>query len=154
MSWSGQSWGPEQPRFAADLTGDGRADIVGFGLERCLGLPERTGGAFEPPNLVLYGFSFHTGWRAERHPRSAADLTGDGRADLVGFGDAGVWTARNNGDGTFQGMEFVVAGLGDHQGGVVHQHPRFVVDLTGDGKADLVGFGNDGVWTALGNGDG
>ena len=33
MSWSGQSWGPEQPRFAADLTGDGRADIVGFGLD-------------------------------------------------------------------------------------------------------------------------
>lgn len=28
MSWSGQSWRPEQPRFVADLTGGGRADIV------------------------------------------------------------------------------------------------------------------------------
>jgi hypothetical protein len=33
MSWSGQSWGPAQPRFVADLTGDGRTDIVGFGLD-------------------------------------------------------------------------------------------------------------------------
>ncbi len=154
MSWSGQSWGPEQPRFAADLTGDGQADIVGFGLDAVWASLNNSGGAFEPPNLVVYGFSFHTGWRDERHPRLAADLTGDGRADLIGFGDAGVWTARNNGDGTFQGMEFVVADLGYDQGWRVDQHPRFVADITGDGKADLVGFGSDGVWTALGNGDG
>jgi phospholipase C len=154
MSWSGQSWGPEQPRFAVDLTGDGQADIVGFGLDAVWASLNNSGGAFEPPNLVVYGFSFHTGWRDERHPRLAADLTGDGRADLIGFGDAGVWTARNNGDGTFQGMEFVVADLGYDQGWRVDQHPRFVADITGDGKADLVGFGSDGVWTALGNGDG
>ena len=42
------------------------------------------------------------GWRVEKHPRFLADLTGDGRADIVGFGDAGVWVALNNGDGTFQ----------------------------------------------------
>ena len=41
MSWSGQSWGPEQPRLVADLTGDGRADIVGFGLDGVLGLPQQ-----------------------------------------------------------------------------------------------------------------
>ena len=33
MTWTGQSWGPEQPRFVTDLTGDGRADIVGFGSD-------------------------------------------------------------------------------------------------------------------------
>ena len=27
------------------------------------------------------------GWRVEKHPRLLADLTGDGRADIVGFGD-------------------------------------------------------------------
>ena len=33
--------------------------------------------------------------RSSRHRRStsAADLTGDGRADIVGFGDAGVWVS-------------------------------------------------------------
>jgi phospholipase C len=154
MSWSGQSWGPEQPRFVADLTGDGRADIVGFGLDGVWASLNNGNGTFQPPNMVLCGFSFHTGWMVERHARFLADLTGDGRADIIGFGDAGVWTARNNGDGTFQSMKFVVADLGYNQGWRVDQHPRFVADTTGDGKADLIGFGNDGVWVALGNGDG
>ena len=30
------------------------------------------------------------GWRVDRHPRFLADVTGDGPADIVGFGDAGV----------------------------------------------------------------
>jgi VCBS repeat protein len=109
MSWSGQSWGPEQPRFVADLTGDGRADIVGFGLDGVWASLNNGNGTFQPPNMVLSAFSFHTGWLVERHPRFLADVTGDGRADIIGFGDAGVWTARNNGDGTFQSVKFVVA---------------------------------------------
>ncbi|NOU10303.1 MAG: hypothetical protein HOO98_09840, partial [Nitrospira sp.] len=93
------------------------------------------------------------GWRVEQHPRFVVDLTGDGKADIVGFGNDGVWTAVSNGDGTFGAPKFF-EGFGVKQGWRVEQHPRFVVDLTGDGKADLVGFGNDGVWTALSSGDG
>jgi hypothetical protein len=37
----------------------------------------------------------------ERHPRFLADLTSDRRADVVGFGDAGVYVAVNKGNGTF-----------------------------------------------------
>jgi hypothetical protein len=34
------------------------------------------------------------GWTsADRFPRQLADVNGDGRADIVGFGDAGVWVA-------------------------------------------------------------
>src|ERR1700730_2253990 len=154
MSWSGQSWGPEQPRLVADITGDGRADIVGFGLDGVWASLNNGNGTFQPPNMVLCGFNFHTGWMVERHPRFLADLTGDGRADIIGFGDAGVWTARNNGDGTFQAMKFVVADLGYDHGWRVDQHPRFVADITGDGRADLIGFGDAGVWVAVGNGDG
>jgi hypothetical protein len=40
-------------------------------------------------------------WFVDRHPRLLADITGDGRADIVAFGDTGVWTAISNGDGTF-----------------------------------------------------
>ena len=35
-----------------------------------------------------------------------------------------------------------------------NRHPRFLADLTGDRRADIVGFGDDGVYVALGNGDG
>ena len=110
LEWS--ELGSEQPRLVADLTGDGRADIVGFGLDGVWASLNNGNGTFQPPNMVLCGFNFHTGWMVERHPRFLADLTGDGRADIIGFGDAGVWTARNNGDGTFQAMKFVVADLG------------------------------------------
>ena len=32
-------------------------------------------------------------WRTDRHPRTLADVDGDGRADIVGFGRDGVQTA-------------------------------------------------------------
>src|SRR4051794_16681670 len=53
--------------------------------------------------LVLKNFAYDAGgWRVEQHPRMGADLNGDGLADIVGFGSAGVWTALNLGKGTFQ----------------------------------------------------
>jgi hypothetical protein len=39
------------------------------------------------------------GWREGMHHRLAADLTGDGRADVLGFGDAGVYVCLNEGSG-------------------------------------------------------
>ena len=70
-------------------------------------------------------------WTPE-NPRFLADLTGDGRADIVGFGDSGVWVALNNGDGTFQPPNQVLAHMGLTQGWRVEAHPRFLADLTGD----------------------
>ena len=154
MSWSGQSWGPEQPRLVADLTGDGCADIAGFGLEGVWVSLNDGNGTFQPPNMVLSAFGLRSGWSVEKHPRFLADLTGDGRADIVGFGDAGIWTAVNNGDGTFQPVRFVVENLGYNQGWRVDRHPRFTADVTGNGTSDIVAFGDDGVWVALSNGDG
>ena len=111
-------------------------------------------GSFQPHQFVLADLGFDQGWRVDKHPRFLADLTGDGKADIVGFGDAGVWTALSNGDGSFQPHQFVLAEFGFEQGWRVDKHPRFLADLTGDGKADIVGFGDAGVWTALSNGDG
>ena len=83
-----------------------------------------------------------------------ADLTGDGRADIVGFGNVGAWVALNNGDGTFQAPRLATDLGGSNSGWQVDKHPRFLADLTGDGRAGIVGFGDDGVWVALNNGDG
>jgi hypothetical protein len=150
-----QGWRVDQhPRFLADLTGDGRADIVGFGNDGVWTALNNGDGSFAAPRLVLAGFNFNQGWRVDKHARLLADLTNNQRADIVGFGDDGVWTALSTGDGSFADAHFVLTNLGFNQGWRPDQHPRFAADLTGDGRADLVAFGNDGVWTSVSNGDG
>jgi hypothetical protein len=149
-----QAWSTDYPRYLADLTGDGRPDIVGFGTDGIWVALNSGDGSFNPPALVSGDLSYNSGWRVTHHPRFVADLTGDGRADILGFGDDGVWIALGNGDGSFQAAQFVLNELGFNQGWRVENHPRFVADLTGDGRPDILGFGNDGIWVALSNGDG
>ncbi|MEV0614406.1 S8 family serine peptidase [Nonomuraea sp. NPDC050404] len=144
------------PRFLADLTGDRRADIIGFGYAGAWVALNKGNGTFQGLKLAVNNFGYDAGgWRVERHPRFLADVTGDGRADIVGFGDGGVWVSRNNGNGTFQAPQLVVNNFGYDAGGWrVERHPRFLADLTGDKRADIVGFGDGGVWVSLNNGNG
>jgi hypothetical protein len=158
----------KHPRFLANLrgydnaTGRRGADIVGFGDDGVWTAIGNLDGTFQESQFVLAGFGYNAGgWRVEKHPRFLANLTGvdpivgHRRADIVGIGDDGVWTAMGNGDGTFQAPQFVLAGFGYNAGGWrVEKHPRFLADLTGTGVPGIVGFGDDGVWTSLGNGDG
>ena len=144
------------PRFLADTTGDGRADIVGFGIAGVWVSRAQADGRFETPQLVVNNFGYDAGgWRVDRHPRFLADTTGDGRADIVGFGNAGVYVSRAQADGTFAAPQLVVANFGYDAGGWrVDQHPRFLADTTGDGRADIVGFGNAGVYVSRAQADG
>ena len=107
-------------------------------------------GTFGPPQKVVDNFAYDAGgWRVEKHPRFLADLTGDGRADIVGFGNAGVWVSLNNGNGTFRRRQKVVDNFAYDAGGWrVEKHPRFLADLTGDGRADIVGSATRGVGVA------
>jgi hypothetical protein len=60
------------------------------------------GPAFLPfAHFVLGEFGTDQSWQANRHPRMLADVDGDGRADIVAFGTAGVYTAIGRGDGSF-----------------------------------------------------
>jgi hypothetical protein len=43
-------------------------------------------------------------------------LNKDGCADIIGFGEDGVWTAIGNGDGTFHDPIFVLENFGYNQG--------------------------------------
>jgi hypothetical protein len=150
-----QRWRPElHPRFAVDLTGDGRADIIGFGDAGVWVALNNGDGTFGQAQFVLEDFGTEQAWRVEKHLRLLADLAGNGRADIVGFGDAGVYVSRNNGGGSFGGATLAVNNLGYHQGWRPDLHPRFVADITGNGNADIIGFGDAGVWTAVGAGDG
>jgi hypothetical protein len=151
-----QGWREDiHPRYVTDLTGDQRGDIVGFGNDGVwVSLGDGSGG-FSAPAYVLAAYAPNQGgWSADRHPRVLADLRGLGRRDIVGFGDAGVWVSLGDGAGGFSAPSYVLAEFGVAQGWLGAQYGRFVVDLTGDGRSDLVGFGPSGVLVALGDGAG
>lgn len=138
-------------RMVADVNGDGYDDVVGFGdaaVIVSLAIPE---GGFEPPRHFINDFAYNQGFRIERHVRTLADVDGDGRADVVAFGDTGVWLALS-GSTRFYPPTFL-ADFGYDQGWRVDLHVRTLADVNGDGRADVVGFGRDGVWVAhsLGN---
>jgi hypothetical protein len=112
-------------------------------------------GVFEPVTLAINNFGYNAGgWRVEKHPRFVASLTADKRGDIVGFGNDGVYIAIYNGNGTFQPIRRVIDNFGYNQGWRVEKHPRFVVDLTGDGYADIIGFGENSVWVSYNRGGG
>jgi hypothetical protein len=92
-----------------------------------------------------------SGWRVDAHPRFLVDVNGDGKQDIVGFGDAGVYLALSEGT-HFGPVSFVLADYGMDSSWRVDKHPRFLVDVNGDGKQDIVGFGDAGVYLALSEG--
>ncbi|KAF9523957.1 lectin 2 [Crepidotus variabilis] len=142
-------------RFLADVTGSNRLDIVGFG-ERSVCVARNNGdGTFAPAQAVINDFCIDVGgWRVNHHPRFLADLTGDGKVDIIGCGAGGVYVSLNDGHGGFGPVKLVLSDFGTHQGWKVDQHPRFVADLTGNKCGDLIGFGSAGVYVALNNGNG
>ena len=153
--YSAGGWRVDQhPRFIADLTGDKKVDVIGCGGAGVYASLNQGNGTFGPVNLVVNNFGTAQGWKVDQHPRYIADLTGDGRGDIIGFGDAGVYVSYNIGNGTFQPAKFVLNNFGVQQGWQVSKHPRFVVDLTGDGRADIIGFGDGNVYVSYNDGKG
>ena len=61
---------------------------------------------------MLANLGVDQGWRVDRHPRLIGDLNLDGHADIVGFGDAGVWTALTDGNGGIPTSNFVLPNFG------------------------------------------
>jgi hypothetical protein len=147
-------WTDDQTvRTTADLNGDGRADVVGFGADG-VWTALSVGASFAAPRHVLADFGTNRGWHVAKHVRTMADVNGDGHADIVGFGDAGVIIAIGDGTGGFAPASFAIPDFGANQGWDPSLHVRTTGDVDGDGRADIVAFGNDGVWTALSSGTG
>lgn len=138
------------PRFVADVNGDGRADIVGFssvGVYTSLS----TGTGFSAPQLVINTFGYNQGWRVEKHPRYMADVNGDGRADVVGFGGNGTYVSLATGAG-FGPVNLWTASYGYDRGWRTNAHLRYLADVNGDNKADVVAFGFSGTYVSLSDG--
>jgi hypothetical protein len=157
--WTSQD---EFPRLLGDVNGDGWSDIVGFGAAATYTALGQANGTFSAPIPVLSGFRASQtagGWESQDlYPRVLGDVNGDGRDDIVGFGEAGAYTALGQADGTFASPILALNSMGTSvaAGGWASedQCPRLVGDVNGDGRADIVGFGFAGTVTALGQSDG
>jgi peptidoglycan/xylan/chitin deacetylase (PgdA/CDA1 family) len=138
----------------ADVDGDGRAD-------RC----ERTregidcalsrGGRFAAPRRWSSGadFSDAAGWAADGSLEGAirfGDINGDGRADVCGRTREGVVCALSTGRG-FTPATLWQAGMSDAAGWGAAAYATSIrlVDVNGDGRADLCGRGPDGFVCSL-----
>jgi hypothetical protein len=150
------------PRLLGDVSGDGRADIVGFGAHGTWVALATGGGNFGTPFLSLSMFGAGDsagGWTSQdQFPRLLGDVNGDGKADIVGFGAHGAWVALATSNGNF-GTPFLALpdfGTSNSAGGWLSQNqfPRQLADVNGDGRADIIGFGAWGVNLAYGMEDG
>src|SRR3954471_9538086 len=149
-------------RLLGDVNGDGRADIVGFGFGGTFTAFGQADGTFAAPiqaSNIFGSGAVAGGWFSQdQTTRLLGDVNGDGRADIVGFGFAGTYNALGQANGTFSAPVLALNNFGTSAaaGGWVSQdqNPRVLGDVNGDGRADIVGFGFGGTFTALGQADG
>ena len=109
--------------------------------------------------LAFYGYSTagtFSRWRVDRHPRFLADVNKDGKTDIVGFGDDGVYIFLSTGSGFTEASNVLkYYGYGKDAGKWrITNHPRLLGDVNGDGMVDIVGFATDGVMLSLSTGSG
>ncbi len=145
-NWTGFN---TNPRLLADINGDGKADIVGFGRDGlCFSFSTGDGFGSIHPNVAA-DFTRNAGWDSfDKYPRALGDVNGDGKADIVGFASDGVYVAFSTGS-SFKSPQLVMKDFGTGTGWESQDlHPRFLADVNGDGKVDIVGFAASGVWVA------
>ena len=155
------------PRYIADMDGNGVKDIVGFAYEQIhVTLLEKVDPACtEACAIKVSGSQFNDasesfvqtsgGWQSLRHPRFVEDVNGDGRADVLGFADNGVWVSYSEDTGD-DGLGDrltppvrTVSNYGFSKGGWrTEKHVRTLADVDGNGRPDIVGFGHVGVFVS------
>jgi len=144
-------------RTVADVNGDGMQDIVAFGSNGVY-VSLSTGTGFKAQEYWLLGeFGKLQFWNSDNFKRMVQDVNGDGLDDIVGFGENGVTVALSTGL-NFSAPELWVNSFGAIQNASQSsntvwdsRHPRLLSDINGDGIADIVGIGEDGVYTSTSN---
>jgi hypothetical protein len=153
-----QGWTSQNlyPRAVADVNGDGRADVVGFGNYGVMVSLATAANTFAPPTRWIAAFGRGAGgWTSQdTFPRLVADVNGDGRADVVGFSMYGTYVSLCHNGTHFDPATRWIANYGTVIGGWTSQnlYPRALGDVNGDGKADIVGFGNAGAFVSISTG--
>lgn len=160
-----QDWFPATYRpyvWTGDVTGDGTSDIVGVAINGDIYVATSTETAFGSATLWRAGsiFGRSNGWyelSSYIERVWLTDVTGDGRADIVGVANNGdVWISESNGT-TFNASHMVSAAtpFGGSNLTTTYSQRLWCTDVTSDGRADIVGVDGSGniiVMTASGSG--
>ncbi|HEX7306637.1 FG-GAP-like repeat-containing protein [Lentzea sp.] len=130
--WQGFLW-----FLAGDVNGDHRADVVAAQSDGTLRQYLNTGNATAPYGT---GSVIGSGWQGFTSV-NLADVTGDGRADLVAVSADGVLRLYAN-----TGSDSAPYSAGGQIGTGWGAFMKIAAgDVTGDGRADLVGVNSDGA---------
>jgi len=162
-------------RMLGDMTGDGRADVVGFrGGSVEVGVSSELDTflqKWQPEHLFPLD-PWNTHARSSRH---IADIDGDGRADVIRVSLNSLEAALSNGKDGFYALDLsnlssmlrtvtyfevpcrdsirLIPFIEPHFG-PVESTPRHLADFDGDGRADIIGHAYNGTKIALSTGTG
>jgi hypothetical protein len=124
--------------FVGDFTGDGKADVAGFGMNGKWFVGTSNGSNAFTWGPLWAQWSVPASWRQVL----VGDFSGDGKLDIGGLSTNGTWYV-----GVSNGMDnFVGGNPWAHWSTGSTWSSVFAADVNGDKKADVVGFGFNGVW--------
>ncbi|MEV7730368.1 FG-GAP-like repeat-containing protein [Streptomyces sp. NPDC087917] len=137
----------------ADVSGDGKADLMVLSPDGTIGLRAGSGTSFGASTTVSAGWQNFLGGAGQGR-LYYADIDGDGKKDLLVHGvDGAIGVHFNNGSGTSFGANVPISSGWQNYLGQPGQGRLSFPDINGDGKADLVIQGTDGsIATHLGSG--
>jgi hypothetical protein len=152
---------------AIDLNHDGVTDFVGMGqngLVYAYGAEDGSGhyslgallSATMGPNVC--SFAGNEGWTNATTLREIVADPITGYDDIIGFGWDGVYVSMgqnpaSNGGDPFGQSYLAMRDLGETEGWSPATTPRVIGDINGDGTPDIVGFGADDTFVAIGSRD-
>ncbi|WP_217356583.1 FG-GAP-like repeat-containing protein [Ruegeria atlantica] len=138
-------WWSSREKFVGDVNGDGRTDIIGFsGEDQFQHINAWFGEADGGFTFARVDVEVVAGeWWSSRE-KFVGDVNGDGRTDIIGFSGEdqfqhiNVWFGEANGGFTFARVDVEVV-AGDWWS----SREKFVGDVNGDGRADIIGLSGE-----------